>query len=284
MRGAPVAVAALALLLAACSAGHAPTATTATPTPVPAAFPEVPGISGEVVRLRTDEALGGQVQVRLTDTGDVPVTVTAVALVSDAFAEQPPSEQTARYAPGRTIDLPVPFGAVDCAADVHPLGARVQLDRGAGPEEVVVPLAGDAMDLVAAEQCAAQRLAEHVAVTVDGFTEGGSGEDGDDVRGTVVLTRVDEGGEVRVEALGRSVLLEPVVPGLPATLGTDEQELSLPFTVGPASCDPHVLAETKKPFVFPLTVVAAGETAVVDLPLSDAQRGRLQALVDRVCG
>jgi len=275
MRGVPVTVAVLALLLAGCSADGAP-ATAPTPVPV---LDEVPGISGEVVRLRTDEALGGQVQVRLTDTGDVPFTVVGVALTSPAFAEQPPTDETATYAPGRTIDLPVPVGAVDCAADVHPVGARVQLDRGAGPEEVVVPLAGDALDLVAGEQCAARRLAEHVAVAVEGFTE-----DGDDVRGSVVLTRVDDGGDVRVEALGRSVLLEPVAPDLPAVLGADEQELALPFTVGLASCDPHVLAETKKPFVFPLTVAAAGETAVVDLPLSDAQRVELQALVDRVCG
>jgi hypothetical protein len=275
MRGAPVVVAVL-VLLAGCSADRAPAA--ATPTPVPA-FDEVPGISGEVVRLRADEALGGQVQVRLTDTGDAPFTVVGVALTSPAFAEQPPTQETATYAPGRTIDLPVPFGPVDCAADVHPVGARLQLDRGAGPEEVVVPLAGDALDLVAGEQCAAQRLAEHVVVAVDGFTE-----DGDGVRGSVVLTRVDDdGGEVRVDALGRSVLLEPAAPDLPATLGAGERELTLPLAVGLASCDPHVLAETKKPFVFPLTVEAAGETAVVDLPLSDVQRGQLQALVDRVC-
>ncbi|SDF99686.1 hypothetical protein [Klenkia brasiliensis] len=275
MRGVPVTVVVLGLLLAGCSADRVPAA--ASPTPVPA-FDEVPGISGEVVRLRTDDAVGGQVQVRLTDTGGDPFTVTAVGLVSAAFAEQPMSPRTATYAPGRTIDLPVPVGAVDCAADVHPVGARVELDRGAGPEEVVVPLDGDALDLVAGEQCAAQRLAQHVAIAVEGFTD-----DGDGVRGTVVLTRVDDGGDVRVDALGRSVLLEPAAPDLPVTLAADEQELAVPITVGLASCDPHVLAETKKPFVFPLTVEAAGETAVVDLPLSDAQRGQLQALVDRVC-
>lgn len=276
MRAVPVTAAALALLLAGCSAdGVQPVST---PTPVPA-FDEVPGISGEVVRLRTDEALGGQVQVRLTGTGDVPFTVTAVALVSPAFAEQPLRGQTALYAPGRTVDLPVPVGAVDCAADVHPVGARVQLDRGAGPEEVVVPLDGDALDLVAGEQCAAQRLSEHVAVAVEGFAG-----DGDVVRGSVVLTRVDDAGGVRVDALGRSVLLEPAAPDLPAEMGAAEQELVVPVSVGLASCDPHVLAETKKPFAFPLTVEVAGETAVVDLPLSDAQRAQLQALVDRVCG
>ena len=40
----------------------------------------MPGIAGEAVRLRTDEAVGGQVQVRLTATGDQPFTVVSVAL------------------------------------------------------------------------------------------------------------------------------------------------------------------------------------------------------------
>lgn len=246
-------------------------------TSAPAALPDVPGIAGEVVRLRSDEAAGNRVQVRLTDTGDQPFTVTAVALTSAAFTELTPLAATAVYVPGRTIDLPVLFGAVDCAADVHPVGARLQVDRGSGAEEVVVPLTGDALDLVVAEECAAERLAEVVSISVDGFTL-----DGDRARGDVVLTRVAEGPDVVVSALARSVLLEPAVADLPATLGADDDELTVPFSVELASCDPHVLAETKKPFVFPLTV-EAGERVVVDLPLSDAQRVELQELVDTVC-
>ena len=42
-----------------------------------AEVPAVPGIEAEIVRLRTDEAIGGQVQVRVSDTGDTPFTVTA---------------------------------------------------------------------------------------------------------------------------------------------------------------------------------------------------------------
>ncbi len=69
----------------------------------------MPGIEAEIVRLRTDEAIGGQVQVRLTDTGDTPFTVTAVALRSPGFAPEPPTAITAGFAPGR-VDRPA--GAV----------------------------------------------------------------------------------------------------------------------------------------------------------------------------
>lgn len=282
-----------ALLLAACgspddgvdgrTAGQ--TVTTSTTTSTTAAGPTVApveGVAGEVVRLRTDEVVGGQVQVRLTDTGDAPLTVTAVALRSPAFVDQPLSTQTAAYRPGQTIDLPVPFGAVDCAFDVQPVAAEVLLSRAGGAAEtVLVPLAGDAMETVYAEECAVLRVLGYVDVAVQGFSDAGDG-----VTGAVVLTRVPGSPDVDVDvpALGRSVLLSPVTDDpRPATLPAGAEELVLPFRVTLASCDPHVLAEAKKPFVFPLLVEVDGGSAPVDLPLDDVQRGQLQALVDRVC-
>ena len=279
MRSGLPSLAVLLVVLAGCSTpADAPAAAPTTDTPA-VTLPAVPGVEGEVVLLRTDAAVGGQVHVRLTDTGDTGFTLTSVALSSPAFAPQPASAQTAVYAPRRTIDLPVPFGAVDCAAAVQPVAAVVELDRGSGPEQVTVPLAGDDLELVFDAECAAQRLSEHVTLSVEGLVP-----DGDRVSGSVVLTRVDDGGDVVVSSVGRSVLLEPAVPDLPATLADGDDELTLPLTVGLATCDPHVLAETKKPFVFAAAVEAAGESAVVDLPLSEDQRAQLQELVDRVCG
>ena len=84
--------------------------------------PAVPGIEAEIVRLRTDEAIGGQVQVRVTDTGDAPFTVTAGgAAARPASSPEPPTATTADFAPGRVIDLPVPYG-----------GAGLRRGAGAG--------------------------------------------------------------------------------------------------------------------------------------------------------
>ena len=256
------------LLAAGCSAGE------------PAVAPSLPAVdelSGEVVRLRTDEAVGGQVQVRLTAAE--PLTVTAVALQSPAFAAQPATVEDTQYRAGQTIDLPVPFGAVDCGQPVEPVAARVTVTHGGQSEDLVVPLAGDALATVAGEECAVAEFATAVTLEVRGLTDGP-----DDVTGDVVLTRVaghDE--DVEVTALGRSVLLEPATPtDLPVTLG--DRELVLPLRITLATCEPHVLAEAKKPFVFPLRVRVGETEAVPDLPLTDAQRARLQALVDRVCG
>ncbi len=277
MRGVAVLVA--GLLLAGCTGTRAePVAQGSSP---PSTVAPVPGISGEVVRLRTDEALGGQVQVRLTDTGDRSFTVTAVALRSPAFADQPLAVQTAAYRPGQVIDLPVPFGPVDCAVDVVPVTAEVVLTWADGrAETVAVPLAGDALQTVRTEECAVARVLAQVTIAVRGF-----GDAGADVTGSVVVTRVaGSSDDVRLLSLGRSVLMAPVAEGLPRTVPVGQPAVVVPIRIGMASCDPHILAETKKPFVFPLLVEVAGRSAAVDLPLDAGQRGQLQALVDRVCG
>jgi hypothetical protein len=234
--------------------------------------------------LRTDAAVGGQVQVRLTDTGTTPFTVTAVAIDSPGFARLPATAVDTTYRPGQTIDLPAPFGAVDCAAAADPAAARLTLTRpGGAPEELRVPLAGGTLAQVLAEECA---VAGVTAVVDISLTELAPAPGGQSLTGAVLLRRRTGEDPVAVLALGRSVLLEPAVERrLPATLRPGDARLRLPLTVTPASCDPHVLAETKKPFVFPLSVSVAGAGPVpVDLPVDDAQKAMLQDLVDRVCG
>jgi hypothetical protein len=277
-----------ALLLTGCGGGPAAPSPSPSTSPSPSAAgptaPAVPGIEAEAVRLRTDEALGGQVQVRVTDTGTAPFTVTAVALDSPGFAALPATAVDTTFAPGRTIDLPTPFGAVDCAAEPDPAAARLTVvrDRGA-PEDLRVPLAGRTLAQVHAEECAVAAVTAVVDVAVP---ELAAAPDGQALTGTVLLTRRSGDDPVEVLALERSVLLEPVVDrNLPVALRPEDDELALPVTFTPVTCDAHVLAETKKPFVFPLTVSVAGRAPVaVDLPVDDAQRALLQQMVDRVCG
>jgi hypothetical protein len=285
-----VSLAGAALVLAGCGVpGSAPTPTGVPPTGVPptgvaaTAVPGVPGIAAEAVRLRTDAAVGGQVQVRLTDTGTTPFTVSAVAIDSPGFAPLPATAVDTTYPPGQTIDLPTPFGTVDCAAAADPAAARLTVTRAAGPEEVRVPLAGGTLAQVHAEECAVAGVTAALDIAV---TDLAAAPDGQSLTGAVLLSRRTGDDPVEVLALGRSVLLRPAVERhLPATLRPGNDRLRLPFTVTPAGCDPHVLAETKKPFVFPLSVSVRDAGPVpVDLPVDDAQKAMLQQLVDRVCG
>ncbi|GAA4727541.1 hypothetical protein GCM10023328_02240 [Modestobacter marinus] len=201
-----------ALLLVGCAAGGPP------PAAAPS-LPAVPGIEGEALRFRSDEAIGGQVQVHLTNTGTAPFTVTGVALDSPGFASLPARPVDAEYAPGQTIDLPTPYGSVDCAVLPDPAAARLTVVRpGGAVEEVQVPLAGGTLAQVHAEECAAVAVAEVVDVAVDGLAPAG-----DEVTGFLQLTRRSGDEPVAIAALGRSVVLEPVLDAeLPATLGPGE--------------------------------------------------------------
>ncbi|WP_100501330.1 hypothetical protein [Geodermatophilus chilensis] len=273
---------ALALLCTACSgadgdAGAAP----ATTTSAAPALPPVPGIEAEVVRQRTDVPVPGQVHVRVTDTGDQPFTVTAVSIDAPGFAPLPPTPLTAAFEHGRTIALRTAHGPADCAAPAGPPAARLTVARPDGAvEELRVPLAGDDLDVVHREQCAVAAVLAVAGVALTGLTAAG-----DTVTGTVVLTRArDDDRAVTVLEARRSVVLDVAVEGLPLELRTGEERTSAEVVFTAASCEPHVLAETKQPFLFPLSVaVGEAEPVTVPLPVDDTQQELLWDLLDRVC-
>src|SRR3954447_12006063 len=245
------------------------------------ALPDVPGIEAEAVQQRTDVAIGGQVQVRITDTGTAPFTVTSVQLDSPGFAPLPAKSLEAAYAPGRTIDLTTQFGAVDCSTGVEPVGARVTVLRpDGGTEELLLPLAGDTMARIHDADCRIEAVLRVVGITVQDLVDAGQTLTAD-----VVLTRQSGAEPVEVSRLSPSVVLD-LVPDddLPVTLAAGDDELRIPVTFDAARCDPHALAETKQPFLFPLLVtVGDSEDVPVPLPLDDGQRRQLQELLDRLC-
>lgn len=274
---------ALAVLCAACGGGPdvaepVPAVGTASAAP---ALPAVPGIEAEVVRQRTDVAVDGQVHVRVTATGEAPFTVTAVAIDSPGFAPLPPTDVTAAFDPGRTIALRTAYGEPDCA--VPPAAAAVLLTvvRPDGTvDEPRVPLAGDDLAVVHREACA---VAGVLAVARIELTR--LAATGESVAGAVVLTRAgsDDRG-VAVLAARRSAVLDVAVAGLPLALEPGDERVAADVEFSSASCEPHVLAETKQPFVFPLSVaVGNAEPVAVPLPVDAAQQALLWELLDRVC-
>jgi hypothetical protein len=276
-----------ALLCAGCAGTD--DAVEATPAAPPAApstsavptLPPVQGIEAEVVRQRTDVPVPGQVHVRVTDTGDQPFTVTAVAIDAPGFAPLPPTTLSAAFEPGRTIALRTAYGAPDCAAPAGPPAARLTVARPDGAvEELRVPLAGDDLDVVHREECAVAGVRAVADVGLTGLTAAG-----DAVTGTVVLTRAgDDDRAVTVLGARRSVVLDVTVEELPLELAPGEERASAAVAFTPASCEPHVLAETKQPFLFPLSVaVGDAEPVPVPLPVDAAQQELFWDLLDRVC-
>ncbi|PWW22556.1 hypothetical protein JD79_01713 [Geodermatophilus normandii] len=233
------------------------------------------------MQLRTDEAIGGQVQVRVTATGTEPFTVTSVAVDSPGFAPLPDRAVTAAFASGRTIDLPAPYGDAVCDRAAEPATARLTVVRPDGRTEALrVPLAAEVLGRIHEERCAVRAVLAVADVTV-----GDLSADGDAVTGTLTLTRAgDDDRPVTVTRLQGNVLYDVVADGLPRTLEAGEStlEVGLEFTM--TRCDPHALAETKQPHLFLLGLqVAADDEVPADLPLDQAQRDELAALVDRAC-
>jgi hypothetical protein len=279
----------VAALTAACGSSSAASSSSSTSSPAPTtaslstgpAVPPVQGIEAEAVRLRTDEALGGQVQTRVTNTGDAPFTVTSVALDSPGFAPLPPRAETATYQPKQVIDLPTPFGEAICGTAAQPAAARLTVVRPDGTtEDVRVPLSADVLDLIHEQTCAAEAVLAVADIEVEGLHD-----DGDGSTGTLTLTRRSGSQEVTVTRLGRSVVLAPTVADLPLRLAGGAPSAASAISFTPASCDAHVLAETKKPYVFVLGVrVGGGDEVSLDLPLDQGDKDALAAMVQRVCG
>ena len=269
-------------LTAACGTTSSPSAAPPSSSPVgtTAAIPAVPGLEAEAVRLRTDEAIGGQFQVRITDTGDDAFTVTSVALDSPGFTALPASVETAQFAPGRVIDLPTPYGAPVCDAEPLPAAVRLTVVRPDGARETVrAPLSADVLQLIHDDECAVLAVAEVVDVAITGLADTAEALDG-----SLTLTRREGDEPVVAATLGRSVLVDVTSEELPLELAGGERSARTDVSFTPATCEPHVLSETKKPFVFPLTVqVGDDDPVAMDLPLDQATRDRLAALVRRVC-
>ncbi|MGY1787405.1 hypothetical protein [Geodermatophilus sp. SYSU D00698] len=275
------------LLCAACgSAGPSaaepapPVPPSSTPAPGPA-VPPVAGIEAEAVELRTDAAVGGQVQVRVTDTGTEPFTVTAVAIDSPGFAPLPDRALTAAYAPGRTIDLPTPYGEVVCDRAAEPAAARLTVVRPDGrTENLRVPLAAETLGRIHEERCAVRAVLAVAGVTVTGLAS-----DGDAVTGSLVLTRSgDDDRPVTVTRLEGNVLYDVAADDLPRTLGAGDPTLEVPVEFAMARCDPHALAEVKQPHLFLLGLQVGDDDEVpADLPLDQAQRDVLSGLVATAC-
>lgn len=274
------AAAVCALLAAGCAgATEAESPSSSGPSTAPAGPAAVPGIEAEAVQLRTDAAVGGRFQVRVTATGDEPFTVTSVALDSPGFGAVPPVATDTEFAPGRTFDLRTPLGPLRCAADADPAVARLTVARaGRAPEELRVPLAGDVLGRLHEAGCAADALRELVDLQVTGLRA-----EGDELVGRLALARRSGTDEVRATRIARSVLVD-VEAELPLVLAGDADAADGEVRFTPATCEPHVLAETKQPFRFPVGVDVAGGTEVVlDLPIPEGVRAQLQQLVERVC-
>lgn len=292
--GALLAQLALLILLAGCGPGQ-PAATTAPTTSTsisaaPSAGPPVPGITAVAYRTRIDSATTGQFQIQVHNSGTEPFTVLGVALDSAGFSRLPASPLETLFRPGATIDLRTAYGPVICDEDMpaEPAYAILDLLRPDGSQEQArVPMTSEneTVPNMHAEDCAAEALAAAVDVVLTGLVVGDV--DGvPTVTGELKFTRDNSRESIGVVDMRGSVVLQ-VRPGdveLPAVMATEESTLTVPIQIREATCDPHYLAETKQPFLFPLWL-SFGDRAqeYSEIPVDAEQRVFLRDYLGEVC-
>ena len=107
---------------------------------------------------------------------------------------------------------------------------------------------------------------------------------GDAATGDIALRRRPGNQDVTVVRLLGSVLMDATATGLPRTLDGHGKALSVPVSFTLASCDPHVLAETKQPYLFPLFLrFDGGPPQYILVSTSDGDHQQLQAMLRDAC-
>lgn len=211
----------------------------------PATPPEPAAAQGELRQFRSDIAAR---RLQVTLTAQQPLTVTSVALAVEGFGRLAPTVVDAALPVGSPLDLPVPYGAADCAAAPGRAVASLTTADGRGPVVLTLADRGLVARLHAAE-CAERALAEQVELSVDpGWTQGV--RDGRPaLTGTLRLRRLRAGERVVVDGLGANVVfsVRSDRTGAPLlVLGPDELGASLLVVLVPQRCEAHALAESKR--------------------------------------
>jgi len=283
-------VCALLTLLAGCGQGQPATTTSTSTATTPSLGPPVPGISAVAYRTRVDSATTGRFQVQVHNTGTEPFTVLGVALDSAGFSPLPASPLETLFLPGATIDLRTPYGPVICDDNVpvEPAYAVLDLLRPDGSQEQVrVPMKSEneTVPRMHAEDCAAEALAAAVDVVLTGLVV----EEVDGlptVTGGLGFTREDSRESIAVTDMRGSVVLQvrPADVELPVVMAVEESTLTVPIQIRQATCDPHYLADTKQPVLFPLWISFDDrEQEYSEIPVDADQRVFLLNYLGEVC-
>lgn len=219
--------------------------------------------------------------VGLRNVGDASVTVREIRLDSGLYEPAAAGdEQVLLQAGGRRFVVPVPYGEPRCGAEAaETYDVVVVLDDG---REVRVPAVEEypgAIPRVHERECFAVEVHERVDLRLgDEWTQSGVAVSGellleqrhagdpvaiDDARGNVIFT-------LTVEAEGNPIL----------RVTDDEPAARVPITISADRCDPHAVAEFKRPFVFLSWIaVGDGEPVPVELEATGAARAALEQLI-----
>lgn len=287
------AIALIAIAAVACTSDDDPTpsaagSTTSTATTA-AADPGAVPFRADLNQNRIQEGTR-EVNAKLRNISDEPLTVASVSLDSDQFEPMPPAAKNSTFVPGQTIDLVVEYGTPTCEGDLTELAYDVTLDDGM---QYTVPVNHHGVAWLGRlydRECALASIASIASIRYgDEFRR--ERVDGELVLvGDLVVTAApdaDPAASFTVDEFFGSVLVNVGAydpSELPRTFTASDGELRLPMTIGAFRCDPHARGESSQTFLWSVYLTPA-DGPQVRLILKPGQRLQLEALdlIDDVC-
>lgn len=274
-----LALAVALLALAACSGPDAGASSQAFPA---TASGRVTVPTAEVASPRTLQA-ARLVEVRVLTAHDADALVTSARLDSPLFADSPARAGEVRLFPDWTNRVRVPLGTPVCPAPEGP--STVVLTMTVDGRQVTETLQAEDSVLrqLNDEECREQAVLDVATPSFGPITA----QDASQLETTIVLTRGDARTDepVALESMtGNIVFIVRLDTGTNATLAAGTASIAVPATILVGRCDPHVFAESKKTFVFPVRLgVGHDAPGYVEIQPDAATKAALQKLFDD-CG
>jgi hypothetical protein len=256
-------------------------------TPAPAA-PTL-RLDASVAQFRFDEGTRN-LKAGVTNHSDHDIRVSRATLSWDGFAFPTVPLPGDAVHPGQTAAFTIAYGAARCGQPPRTDPVLVAVIDG---RTTRLPLRVEdpgLLDRLHAKACAAQLLDRTATVHLRLATSTEELRGEEYLPGRLVIRHRPGATEpVRLVDLGGSVLLE-LVPragrgALPGELAPDAQVLAFPVLIGSVHrCDPHARGQSSQTFLISAYVrLGTDPVQRVVLPLSVAERDRLNGILDRDC-
>jgi len=268
-----------ALALAACSGPHAGVSGSASATKASGRLTEPNAVVDFPRTLQADR----MVEALVHTTRDADALVTSARLESPLFADSPARDGVVRLFANWTNHVRLRLGTPVCPA---PEGAStVVLNLTIDGRAVTETLTADGQDLrkINTEECAEKAVLD-VATPSFGKVES---QTSTDIHTSIVLTRgasMPDAPVALTSMTGNIVFIVKLDANADATLDPGEASHAVPAIIEVGRCDPHVFAESKKTFVFPVRLaIGDAAPAYVEIQPDPIARAALQALFNS-CG
>jgi hypothetical protein len=223
------------------------------------------------------------VEAKVRTVGGLEGTVVSARLESPYFADSPPRDVSLLLAADWDNRVRVPLGAAVCPAAEGASMVVLTVEFGGRTETESVEVDDAVLKQINADECAALAVVEVASPSFGPIAS----QDAREIETTIVLTRGDSRPDapVALDAMtGNIVFTVALDDAAPRTLAAREGSLSVPAVVTVGRCDPHVFAESKKTWVFPVYLaIDGGEPQFVEFQPDLATRDALQRLFDD-CG